>query len=140
MLIAFGQARHLLIPLRCSNLTRHFATSRRGDSTRHPVPPPPSPPIESSGHWIEREKFPGDKSFGYFFCFTCAGKSAWISAHAFKRYKQGCKTCDTYFLPVYMWVNDHGNDSNEYRDIEESEKKPHKRDLCEACRLGQCHK
>ena len=104
-------------------------------SRQHYIPPP-DPPIESSGHWALREEFFGHKSFGYFVCSICAG-SNWISAHAFKNFKQGCKRCNIYCLPVYMWVNEESRDKFD-DDDEDSKKKPHKTELCEACRLGKC--
>jgi len=60
-------------------------------------------PVETPGQWVLRKDFVGQKSFGFFKCQDC--QETWISAHAFKLYKQGCKTCETYFLPMFMWVN-----------------------------------
>ena len=42
-----------------------------------------------NGIWVKAGNFPGSKSFGYFTCNFC--QKNWISAHAFKGLKQGCK-------------------------------------------------
>jgi len=93
-------------------------------------------PVSTSGKWVERSEFNGKKSFGYFECDGCSGKS-WVTAHAFKQYKQACKSCNQYSLAVYMWVNLERRESRGGRDEEEG-KPPHLRHLCEACKLGVC--
>ena len=60
-----------------------------------------------------------------------------MSAHAFKQYKQACKKCKGYSLPVYLWVNQATRKSSGNRD-DDSDKKPHKSALCEACKRGVC--
>lgn len=57
------------------------------------------------GEWVPRAQFfsSNSKSFGYFQCNYC--HKNWMSAFARKNYKQGCKQCDRYFLPVFMWIN-----------------------------------
>jgi hypothetical protein len=98
------------------------------------MPAKPKNPVDTRGYWQERKNFPGEKSFGYFACKTCNG-SNWVSAHAFKHFKQACKTCNQYTLPVYLWVN-----LATRRNVlcADEEKKPHKSELCEACARGVC--
>lgn len=98
------------------------------------MPPKPKNPVDTRGYWQERKKFPGDKSFGYFACNACDG-SNWVSAHAFKNFKQACKKCNHFTLPVYLWVN-LATKRNVFGVDEE--KKPHKSELCEACARGIC--
>ena len=93
----------------------------------------PPPPVESAGEWVLREDFPGKKSFGFFKC-TC--DKTWLSAHAYKIYEQGCKTCEDFSKPVYMWVN---NDVRvEPKLPVTDETRPHDKTRCEACSLGLC--
>jgi len=66
----------------------------------------------------------------------------WLSAHSYKRYKQGCQRCETESLPVYMWVNDYlksDDDDDEINDdYDDQDKAPHDSARCEACRrLGR---
>lgn len=60
-----------------------------------------------TGTWIPAQQFTGGKSFGHFCCNYC--EKQWMSAHAKKGYKQGCKYCDEYFYPLYLWKNDSKN-------------------------------
>ena len=94
----------------------------------------PEDPVSSLGFWQAREKFSGRKSFGFFACNSC-GTSSWVSAHGFKSYKQACKKCNQYSLPVYLWVNQEDRKAGGDRD---DKKKPHKSGLCEACARGVC--
>ena len=58
-----------------------------------------------------------------------------MSAHAYKGYKQACKKCKQYTMPVYLWVN-----TGPRRTVSEADdlKTPHKSELCEACARGVC--
>lgn len=89
-------------------------------------------PISLDGHWTIRSKFQGRKSFGFFIC-NC--KKTWLSAHAFKEYKQGCKSCEVETFPKYLWVN---TELNKKEEIIKNLDKPHDRLRCEACKLGIC--
>ena len=83
------------------------------------------------GYWVYHKDFTGKKSFGYFICYC---KNRWMSAHAFKKYKQGCKKCEAYKYPVCLWVNENKRDN----DSELEGSSPHDRERCEACRAGEC--
>lgn len=92
----------------------------------------PDPPVLSAGEWVHWDEFKGNKSFGYFLCDNCNKK--WISAHAYKNYRQGCQNCETYDYPKLLWVN---FESSERRwDIEDDAE--HDRFRCEACKAGAC--
>ena len=91
------------------------------------------PPHNIEGYWTSRKNFQGLKSFGRFQCPKC--KKKWGSAHAFKKYKQGCQRCERKSLPCCMWVNT-GNDSDFDRD--DKNDGPHDSARCEACRYGVC--
>jgi hypothetical protein len=96
----------------------------------------PPNPVESGGYWQERNEFSGSKSFGHFVCNACR-KSSWISAHAYKHYKQACKRCNRFSLPALLWVNtEYCRD--EMSDLDVIKKKPHRKRLCEACKKGVC--
>ena len=87
------------------------------------------------GEWVEAKDFLRDgKSFGYFGCSYCQKK--WMSAHARKGFKQGCKDCDRFFYPIYLWKNDFSYNKKE-KALEDNEK-PHISYLCEACKKGVC--
>ena len=61
-----------------------------------------------NGEWVAARSYNGpSKSFGFFGCTFC--QKTWMSAHARKGYKQGCKHCDRFFFPVYLWKNDFSN-------------------------------
>jgi len=66
----------------------------------------PLPFDSADGYWVRRIEFMGDKSFGY---FKCQCKKWWMSAHSQTKYKQGCKSCNKFSLPEYLWVNNHRN-------------------------------
>ena len=58
------------------------------------------------GNWVEAKSYPSSsQTFGYFWCGRC--QKTWMSAYSRKGYKQGCKICESYFYPAYLWVNDH---------------------------------
>ena len=84
------------------------------------------------GYWVSRDSFQGSKSFGWFECQDCS--KTWFSAHAQKRYKQGCQECEEWTLPCCLWVNTGSND-NERRDRDDV---PHDRARCQACKRGVC--
>lgn len=92
-------------------------------------------PVDEPGEWIMREDFKKRKSFGFFLCKECQNR--WTSAHSYPRYKQDCKSCCKSNYPVLLWKNAskyHRSDRNE----DDENKKPHRRDLCEACKAGAC--
>ena len=95
----------------------------------------PAPPIDDiEGHWVPRQDFRGRKSFGAFECRSC--KKVWTSAHAFKAYGQGCKRCNSEFLPTFMWVNT--GVRTRVDDAAANPDKPHDIGRCAACRNGDC--
>jgi hypothetical protein len=95
------------------------------------------PPFDNAvGRWVLRGDFPGKKSFGWFECPSCSDR-AWSSAHSQTVYKQACKDCRTECFPCCLWVNDTkkaklGGPSNP------TKLKPHRADLCMACKDGMC--
>ena len=95
-------------------------------------------PVDTPGMWLSRQEFNGEKSFGAFQCLKC--KKTWISAHAFKAYKQGCQTCEREELPLYMWQNLRArHDQDIFYDEDNDEvNRPHDQQRCEACRRGVC--
>ena len=100
----------------------------------------PAAPVSSPGKWVSRDEFDGRKSFGQFVCFNC--NSQWISAHAYRRFKQGCTRCHKYYFPRLMWKNYGRRESEDDDDDGEvmnlDREKPHRRDLCQACKAGVC--
>jgi len=98
--------------------------------------PKPEPPVDTPGYWELRDNFKGLKSFGSYVCESkkCKNKE-WISAHAHKEYRQGCKSCDKFVLPMYMWVN---TDKDTIKGIIKDTDKPHDSERCEACKAGVC--
>jgi hypothetical protein len=92
------------------------------------------PPITSNGFWTTTQECSQRKSFGFFVC-ECG--SEWISAHAFKKYKQGCKKCEKETFPRKMWQNEQPKNNSE-EPLKLDTKKPHDQQRCEACRLGKC--
>ena len=98
-------------------------------------------PGNSPGKWLPRDGFKGNKSFGLFQCTVCL--KTWTSAHAFRAFTQGCKTCDTEELPLFMWENSKSHtyrddEYDAYEDEHRDEDKAHDRERCEACRRGMC--
>ena len=91
-------------------------------------------PVDTPGKWVPRREFPGTKSFGF---YRCECNKQWISAHAFKDYRQDCKGCKSSQRPKLMWVNDHKK-KDEDQEVARDSGKPHEKGLCEACRRGIC--
>lgn len=80
------------------------------------------------GHWVSNYDYKNKgKSFGYFQCNYCTKN--WMSAHSQKSFKQACKSCDRYFLPAFLWVNDFKNEKTNENALEDKNK-PHRSDLC----------
>jgi len=94
----------------------------------------PDPPVDTPGRWVSPSEFRGRKSFGYFRC-TC-GKW-WMSAHAFPQYKQACKGCNVWSLPVWLWRNDQRKDRSEAVEVI-NHRGPHDQQRCAACIAGEC--
>jgi hypothetical protein len=106
-------------------------TIERYDSHSHDDPYP-----GIAGYWIPRNKFKGNsKSFGWFECDSCT--KTWFSAHAHKRFKQGCQVCEEESFPCCLWVNTSYNNDKDSANMDKSDR-PHDRARCEACRKGQC--
>jgi hypothetical protein len=90
-------------------------------------------PVDSSGLWVKRIYFPGEKSFGIFRCTKCF--RVWNSAHSYREMGQACKVCgDEWVLPSYMWLNAELTPSKEIT----IHGKPHDKARCEACKRGKC--
>ena len=85
------------------------------------------------GEWVNAIQHPGGKSFGYFCCLPCDKK--WMSAHARKGYKQGCKDCERFYYPLYLWENTHKKSNLKENPNND---KPHIKYLCQACKMGIC--
>ena len=99
---------------------------------------PTAPPIpDLKGEWVRPSDFRGTKSFGFFICWKCANAPAWYSAHAFPRFKQGCKVCNIETFPQFLWQNAQRSNREEVGDSEKLNG-PHQSDRCEACRSGMC--
>ena len=94
----------------------------------HSLNPPP-PPVSTSGYWMRRNKFPYEKSFGF---FECICEHWWESAHSFKRYKQSCQACDKSSHPFLMWYSTSQKDASE---DDSHSTISHDKSRCEACRL-----
>lgn len=92
-------------------------------------------PVSADGHWVLRADFPFEKSFGWYECESEKCMKTWLSAHSFKKFKQGCKKCDTYQLPKFLWLN---TDNDERSSADENSKGPHDSARCEACGRGVC--
>ena len=111
-------------------LEQHLNYSSAHETKELEFPPPPAP---SLGKWVIREEFGRGKSFGFFKCEKC--NHDWVSAHAFKMYRQACKSkfCNTYSLPRFMWRN-----LGQHKRGNKTSQGPHDRSRCEACALGVC--
>ena len=95
----------------------------------------PKDPVSTGGQWVKRAEFKGYESFGYFCCHECSGKN-WVSAHAFKNVRQGCKQCYGYTLARYLWVDN--EDDRDGREVARPGlKKRHIKGLCENCLNGK---
>lgn len=103
------------------------AVSRRSGGT----PPPPAAPLAVPGRWVLRAQFPGNKSFGFYACSSCG--RTWVSAHAWKKYTEGCKGCEQHSYPLYMWHNEGKRDPD--RPVRKADaEKPHDQARCGKCR------
>ncbi len=79
------------------------------------------------GEWMSASSFTGQsKTFGYFGCSHC--HKQWMSAHAKKGFKQGCKNCEQYYYPLYLWKNEQTYHIKE-KALEDNGE-PHRSDLC----------
>ena len=99
----------------------------------------PDPPFPGAdGYWVERAQFPGLKSFGMYECVgkKCLGR--WSSAHAQKKFGQGCKRCERFALPNFMWFNNASSASRRDRKNPDDKKAAHDRARCQACAAGVC--
>ena len=94
----------------------------------------PDPPFDLVGEWILPSDFHGRQSFGYYKCKKC--HHSWSSAHATVRYFQKCTKCNQEEYPIWMWKNSENNFKKKGKNVDYT--KPHRRDLCQACRLGVC--
>ena len=92
-----------------------------------------NPPFsDAQGHWVRRAEYKKPHgSFGYFFCTQC--NKRWMSAYAQKELRQGCKDCNVYVKPRFLWLNHNKNDKST-----KNNDKPHLQHLCEACKAGIC--
>jgi len=103
----------------------------------------PAPPFEGmDGYWVEREHFPGVKSFGLFRCENQNKKGkrcskVWSSAHAQTDFGQGCQKCEAFSKPWLMWWNMDKPKKHDKKNPDD-ERAAHDRDRCEACRKGVC--
>jgi len=96
----------------------------------------PKDPVSTGGQWVKRADFKGrENSFGYFCCYECSGKN-WVSAHAFKNMRQGCKQCYGYTLARYLWVNNNQGRELAVRAEPKRNKPGHIEELCEKCQRG----
>jgi len=112
----------------------YVAGRGKGTTKKSREPPVPEAPVDCAGEWVLREKFRGQKSFGFYSC-GCGRK--WTTAHGYKEYSQGCKGCEATCLPYYMWQNDTNAERRERTSRDESDG-PHDFERCEACRRGVC--
>lgn len=99
---------------------------------------PEDPPFPGArGVWVARADFVGIKSFGRFECSGSGCDNTWASAHAYKLFKQGCKSCEKKSFPRWMWVND-DTDRTDSESEREVPTRPHDRRRCDACAAGVC--
>jgi len=64
-----------------------------------------SPASGWEGFWVLAENFEGLKSFGRYMCDNQNCRNAWLSAHVFPRYRQGCQMCENEIFPCCLWYN-----------------------------------
>tara|TARA_B100001057_G_scaffold464042_1_gene518811 strand:- start:1433 stop:1810 length:378 start_codon:yes stop_codon:yes gene_type:complete len=111
-----------------------------------PFAPPPKakhqqrPPfLDAVGYWVNREHFPGVKSFGIYDCQAKNCSKRWTSAHAHKEFRQGCQKCEHFSLPWRMWYNSAAF-ANKSRTPpnRDDEAAAHDRLRCAACAAGVC--
>jgi hypothetical protein len=65
--------------------------------------PPNFVPFEGiTGKWVSSQEYKMKaKTFGYYQCNYC--QKSWMSAHAQKGFKQGCKSCKRNFYAQFYW-------------------------------------
>jgi len=99
---------------------------------------PTTPPfVGAKGEWVLRSNFRKDekitvkeKKLGLFVC-KCGNH--WYSGHArLKKFRQGCKKCETKWFALYVWKYD--EKINQKGGIKK--KGPHDETRCEACLAG----
>jgi hypothetical protein len=104
------------------------------------VTKPKGPPHAGlKGYWIQASSCRHKQSFGVYYCRKCHNEAGelgkkWYSAHAYREFEQQCKDCKTAWYPSWMWVNK----SRSYRKRSNKDDKPHRSDLCMACKAGAC--
>lgn len=114
---------------------RNHASRNTSSGARDHSHNDPYPGIE--GYWTPRLQYQGTrKSFGSYECCSCSKK--WLSAHAYKKYKQGCQGCENMSFPCCLWVNSDQDRDRSPHDRLDNGDRPHDRARCEACRRGVC--
>ena len=117
-------------------MPRRRKQTKTVENKNEDTPPPPFAGIK--GDWVTPKAFHGQRqSFGFFQCEGPKCKKSWTSAHAQSRFKQGCKACECWNLPKYMWQNEPGSQRDQ-EDDQRHGKQPHDSDRCEACQAGEC--
>jgi RNA recognition motif-containing protein len=92
-------------------------------------------PVGDPGRWVDADDFQSRKSFGHFQCGECG--HTWMSAHTYRKRFQQCQQCDAENHACCMWVNDHSG-PREDSDPTPLGGRPHDKQRCEACHLGEC--
>lgn len=113
------------------------------------------PPVETEGWWVkcetlteifddlnktgqQRTIYRTADNFKSFGAFECNCGATWISAHAWYKYKQGCKRCEVETYPRLLWLNKSNGRRHNNKVIEQDTKKHHDQSRCQACRKGKC--
>jgi len=88
--------------------------------------------------WVPRHAFHKQKSYGCFWCYQCG--NTWVSSHAFRHFRQACLLCNTFCLPMYMWLNALSKKQQPQRagGAAVAPPLPHSPLACEACASGLC--
>jgi len=61
-----------------------------------------------------------------------------MSSRVKKKYKQGCKNCDSYYWARFLWLNSKKPRENPEGKSVIDQSKEHIYDLCEACQNDDC--